>query len=1029
MKKERLLLLPFFLLLSFCLHAQTYMITGTVRNSKTGEAMEGVTIGVNNLKTGVTTKPDGTYSIRIDADSKALSFSFVGFDKQSVGIDGKNTIDVALSPDNSSLNDVVVIGYGTQRKRDLTGSVVSISAKDLAETPITRPDQMIQGRSSGVQVIQTNSAPGGNISIRIRGTNSINSGNEPLFVVDGFPGAGDLNTINPQDIESIEILKDASSTAIYGSRGANGVVLITTKRGRAGSQSVNFESYYGVQSPSKLYKMMDATQFTTYLDSVTAQSNRLSNGNVALPYTSAQISAAGKGTDWERAVLRNAPIQSYQLSVAGGSTDSRYNLSGNYFEQQGIVINTWFRRGTLRFNFDKTISPKVRMGLASQFAFSSQSQGLVNTNGGAAGGIMYDALRFNPAIPVKDSTGAYTYANGPNPYVDLAGNPVAYAEESTNKTNNFRSLINTFLEYEIIKGLRYKALVGADIEYTTLDFYTPSTLYLSTQNTSTGNAIKNANTNYSWVNENTLTYDKKINANNVISAVGGISFQVFQQGTLGGAANGFFTNDLGTNNLSIGATPLVPASSQQKNTLASYFGRVNYRLFDKYLFTATMRADGSSRFGTGNKWGYFPSGAFAWRLIDEDWVRDLHAFSDLKLRVGYGVTGNQEIGDYQSIAQYTTSTANSYTLDNVRVVGVAINNIPNPNLSWEQTSSADLGLDFSLIGNRLNGTIDLYSKKTTKLLFNEFVPTSSGFTSELINAGSVGNKGIDIGLDFTAIDHKDFGWRLFGNFSSNKNKVLNLNGTNNLLAGNSSTSIFTGGGQPTTILEVGQPIGSFYGYKFAGIWQNTKQILAAGQKSPVVSPGDPIYVDQNGDSAITGTDRVIIGHALPKFIYGFTNNFRYLRFSLSVFVQGVYGDNILNENLYDIQNGFTTDNKLASVANSWTGDGTSNTLPRVSSTLRRSTGITSDVIEDGSYVRLKTVSLSYNLRVPSNKTIKSILVYVTGQNLVTITHYSGFDPEVNSYGNNSNSNNLSLNTDYGSYPSSRSFLLGIKLGL
>jgi TonB-linked SusC/RagA family outer membrane protein len=1029
MKKERLLLLPIFLLLSFCLHAQTTMITGTVTNSKTGEVMEGVTIGVNNLKTGVTTKPDGTYSIRIDADSKALSFSFVGFSKQSVGINGRNTIDITLAPDNSSLNDVVVIGYGTQRKRDLTGSVVSISAKDLAETPITRPDQMIQGRSSGVQVIQTNSAPGGNISIRIRGTNSINSGNEPLFVVDGFPGAGDLNTINPQDIESIEILKDASSTAIYGSRGANGVVLITTKRGKVGSQSVNFESYYGVQSPSKLYKMMDATQFTTYLDSVTAQSNRLSNGNVALPYTPAQISAAGKGTDWQRAVLRNASIQSYQLSVTGGSTDSRYNLSGNYFEQQGIVINTWFRRGTLRFNFDKTISPKVRMGLASQFAFSSQSQGLINTNGGASGGIMYDALRFNPALPVKDSTGAYTYANGPNPYVDLAGNPVAYAMESTNKTNNFRSLINTFLEYEIVKGLRYKTLIGADIEYTTLDFYTPSTLYLSTQNTSTGNAIKNANTNYSWVNENTLTYDKKINANNVISAVGGISFQVFQQGTLSGAANGFFTNDLATNNLSIGATPLVPGSSQQKNTLASYFGRVNYRLFDKYLFTATMRADGSSRFGVGNKWGYFPSGAFAWRLIDEDWVRNLHAFSDLKLRVGYGVTGNQEIGDYQSIAQYTTSTANSYTLDNVRVVGVAINNIPNPNLSWEQTSSADLGLDFSLISNRLSGTVDLYSKKTTKLLFNEFVPTSSGFTSELINAGSVGNKGIDIGLDFTAIDHKDFGWRLSGNFSSNRNKVLNLNGTNNLLAGNSSTSIFTGGGQPTTILRVGEPIGSFYGYKFAGIWQNSKQILAAGQKSPVVTPGDPIYVDQNGDSAITGTDRVIIGHALPKFIYGFTNNFRYRRLSLSVFVQGVYGDNILNENLYDIQNGFTTDNKLASVAGSWTGDGTSNILPRVSSTLRRSTGITSDVIEDGSYVRLKTVSLSYNLRVPAKKTIKSLLIYVTGQNLVTITHYSGFDPEVNSYGNNANSNNLSLNTDYGSYPASRSFLLGIKLGL
>ena len=1030
MKKARVRLLPLILLCSLFAHAQeNTVITGTITNARTGEALEGVSITADKATKGTITHADGAYTINIPPGSRTLSFSFVGFAKQTVSIGAQTRIDISLTPDNSSLNDAVVIGYGTQRKRDLTGSVVSIAAKDLAETPITRADQMIQGRSSGVQVIQTNSAPGGNISIRIRGTNSINSSNEPLFVVDGFPGAGDLNTINPQDIESIEILKDASSTAIYGSRGANGVVLITTRRGKPGSQTVNFETYNGLQSVSKLYHMMDATQFATYLDSVTSQNNRLTGGATALPYTSTQIGGLGKGTDWEKAMLRTAPIQSYQLSVNGGTADSRYNLSGNYFDQQGIVINSWFKRGTLRFNFDKTISPKVRMGLASQFAFSSQNQALVNTNGGASGGSIYDALRFNPALPIKDSTGAYTYANGPAPYVDLAGNPVAYALSTTNKTNNFRALTDAFLEYEIIKGLKYKGLAGADIEYTTIDFFTPSYLYLSTQNTSTGNAVKNANTSYSWVNENTLTYDKHLNSNNVINAVAGFSWQVFEQATLSGASNGFFTNDLGTNNLSIGSSPLVPGSSQQKNTLASFFGRVNYRLFEKYLFTATMRADGSSRFGVGNKWGYFPSGAIAWRLIDENFIRNIHAFSDLKLRIGYGVTGNQEIGDYQSIPQYVTSTANSYTLDNNRVVGVAINNIPNPNLSWEQTASTDLGLDFGLFNNRLTGTVDIYSKKTTKLLFNEFVPTTSGFSSELINAGSVGNKGIDIGLDLDIVDRKDFGWRLFGDFSSNRNRVLNLNGTNNLLAGNSSTSIFTGGGQPTTILTVGQPIGSFYGYKFAGIWQDAKQIAAAGQKSPAVNPGDPIYVDQNHDSAITGADRVIIGHALPKFIYGFSNNFRWQQFNLSVFVQGVYGDNILNENLYDIQNGFSTDNKLASVANSWTAPGTSNTQPRVSSTLRRSTGITSDVIQDGSYLRLKTVSLSYTVKMPAHKTIKSLMIYVTGQNLVTATRYSGFDPEVNSYGNNSNSNNLSLNTDYGSYPSARSFLLGLKMGL
>ena len=1026
MKKQRLLLLAFILSLSSALRAQVHTVAGTITDSKTGEKMQGVSITADHQKHGTVTNADGTYTLKVSANSQKLNFSFVGYTTQTVPIDSKTIIDVTLEPQNGTLNDVILIGYGTQRRKDLTGSIASISAKDVDETPITRPDQMIQGRASGVQVIQTNSAPGGNISIRIRGTNSINSSNEPLFVVDGFPGAGDLNTINPSDIESIEILKDASATAIYGSRGANGVVLITTKKGKAGTQTVSFENYYGTQTAQHLYKMMNATQFATYLDSVTAQNNRLSNTAVAPPYTSAQIGSLGAGTNWEKAVLRTAPMENHQLSLAGGAQDSRYNLSVNYFDQQGIVINSWFKRGTIRFNFDKTISPKFRMGLTSQLAFSNENDALVNTNGGASGGVMYDALRFNPATPVKDSTGNYTYTTGPAPYVDLAGNPVAYARSTTNRTNNYRSLINAFLEYELIKGLKFKTLAGADIEYTTYDFFTPSYLYASTQNTSSGNAVKNANTDYSWVTENTLTFDKKIDGNNVINAVGGFSAQVFQQGTLGGSANGFFTNDLGTNNLSIGSTPLVPASSQQKNTLASFFGRINYRLFEKYLFTATMRADGSSRFGTGNKWGYFPSGAFAWRLIDENFIKSLNVFSDLKLRTGYGVTGNQEIGDYQSIPQYTT---NSYTLDNTRVVGVSINNIPNPKLSWEQTASADLGLDFGFLNNRLTGTIDLYSKKTTKLLFNEYVPTTSGFSSELINAGSVGNKGIDLSLDFTAIDHKTFGWKIFGDFSSNKNKVLNLNGTNNLLAGNSSSSIFTGGGQPTSILEVGHPIGSFYGYKFAGIWQTQDQITKSGQTSPVVHPGDPIYVDENKDGAITGADRVIIGHALPKFIYGFTNTFRYGRFTLTAFVQGVYGDDILNENLYDIQNGFSTDNKLASVVHSWTGPGTSNTQARVSSTLRRSTGITSDVIQDGTYIRLKTASLSYNIKIPKNKALKSALLYITGQNLLTRTHYSGFDPEVNSYGNNSNSNNLSLNTDYGSYPSARTYIVGLKLGL
>jgi TonB-dependent starch-binding outer membrane protein SusC len=1022
MKKIRFLLfmLPL-IFFTVAVFAQTNVITGRVIDKNTNGPLEGVSVVANN-STGVATKKDGTYTITTNAGE--LTFSFTGYASQTVSASGKTVIDIALVPEATSQTEVVVIGYGTSRKKDLTGAVVSISANDINKLPITRADQFIQGRASGVQVIQNNQAPGGNVSIRIRGTNSINSGNEPLFVIDGFPGAGNLNTINPADIESIEILKDASATAIYGSRGANGVVLVTTKKGKAGKQVINFEAYYGQQSVIKTYDMMNAKEFAIYADSVVAQNNRLNNTSVAFPYSAAKIDSLGEGTDWQNAVLRKAPIASYQLSLSGGTADTKYNLSMNYFNQQGIVINSWFKRGSIRFNFDKVISSKLKMGLTTQLAFSNQNDALVNTVGGAAGGTLYDALRFNPVLPVKDANGVYTYQNGPQPYFDPAGNPVDYALSAKDKRNNLRTLLNAFVEYEIAKGLKFKTMAGTDINYFTRDYYSPSTLYLTTQSLATGAAIKQANTNYSWISENTLSYDKRIGNNHNINTVAGFSAQTFLLGQLSAAANGFFTDQLGTDNIGIGATPLVPFSNTAKNTLASYFGRVNYRFKDKYLFTFTLRADGSSRFGDGNKWGYFPSGAFAWRVNEENFLKNSKLFSDLKLRVGYGITGNQEIGSYLSLPQYSSS-GTGYTLGGTSVVGIAINNIPNSNLSWESTASADIGLDFGILNGRITGAVDFYYKKTTDLLFNAFLPTSSGFNSKLINAGSVENKGVDIGLSVSAIDKTNFKWDVSGNISFNRNKVLDLNGINNLLAGNSSGSVFTGGGQPTSILRVGEPIGSFYGYQFKGIWQNQAQITASGIKN-AVRPGDPIYADMNGDSLITGTDRVIIGNALPKFVYGVTNNFQYKNWNLNVFIQGVQGVDVFNQNLYELENGFTTTNKLKTVTKSWTGDGTSNTLPRVSSVLRRGTGLTSDVIEEGSYLRIKALSIGYNVPLPKNKVVAACNIYVTAQNLYTFTKYSGYDPEVNSYGNNSNANNLSLNTDYNSYPASRTFIIGIK---
>jgi TonB-linked SusC/RagA family outer membrane protein len=1026
MKKVKILflILPL-LLLSVFTFAQTKVIAGKVLDQKTGDPLGGASVRVDKTSAGVSSNSDGTYSITVPSNSKSLIFSFVGHEDLTVPISNQTVIDISLVSKVASNEEVIVVGYGTSRKKYVTGAIGSISAKDFDKTAVTRADQYIQGRVSGVQVIQTNQAPGGNVSIRIRGTNSINSGNEPLFVIDGFPGAGDLNSINPNDIESIEVLKDASATAIYGTRGANGVILVTTKKGKAGRQAIKLDAYYGVQKVVKTYDMMNAKEFATYADSVVVQNNRINNTSTALPFTSAQIDALGEGTNWQDEVLQAAPMSSYQISLGGGTPETKYYLSLNYFNQEGIIINSWFKRGTVRYNFDKIISSKIKMGITSQLGITSENAALVNTNGGAQGGVMYDATRFSPVLPVKDSTGAYTYSNGPATYFVPAGNPVQYAMDAQDKRTNLNTLVNSYFEYEFITGLKYNLTAGATINNFTRDFYLPSYLYQTSQNTSTGAAIKSSGTTYSWLVENTINYDKEIAQDQHINAVAGLSFQKYYQQGFSAAANAFFTDQLGYNNLSIGSVPLVPTSNAQDYSLASYFGRINYRYKDKYLVTFTLRADGSSRFGSGNKWGYFPSGAFAWRMIEEDFIRNLNFFSDLKLRFGMGTTGNQEIGSYQSLSQYAANS--SYTLGGNRVVGVSSLNIPNPDLSWESTTSTDIGIDFGLLKGTLTGTIDFYTKKTNDLLFNSYIPTSTGYDFKLINAGSVINRGIEIGLNWAAINHEKFGWTIGGNLSVNKNHVDNLNGTNNLLAGKSSTNIFIGGGQPTSILEVGQPIGSFYGYTFNGIWQSQKQIAESGIKTKVL-PGDPIYVDTNNDSLITGADRTIIGNALPRFTYGFTNNFRYQRWNLNFLMLGVSGVDILNENLYELENGFTTTNKIKSVTEAWHGEGTSNTQARVSSVMRRGTGITSEAIEDGSYFRLKTITLGYDFNMGDNKVIKAINLYVTCQNLFTITNYSGYDPEVNSYGNNSNANNLSLNTDYNSYPASKSFIFGIRMG-
>jgi TonB-linked SusC/RagA family outer membrane protein len=997
--------------------AQTKRVFGKVFNSA-NEPLPGANVTLKGTNIGTTSDKTGYFSLSVpDNKTVVLIISSVGFTSQEVDVTNNENVTVSLKEGSSELADVVVVGYGTSRKKDLTGSVGSVGLQSVERTPVFGTGQMLQGRVAGVQVTQTNSQPGASFTVRIRGTNSISSSSDPLYVVDGYAGA-DITSLNPNDIASIDVLKDASATAIYGSRGANGVVMITTRRGAAGRKAVNFDMYTGVQQVANQLNMMDAQQYARFVNEAAPKTSPA----YAIPYTEAQIEAMGKGTDWQDELFRSARISNFNLGFNGGTADSKYYLSMNYFSQDGIIIGSDYKRGTLRFNLDNKISDKLKMGLSTQVSYESQLQANVNTTGGSGGGTLLDALLSSPITPVYDSTGAFTFANGPQPYAILVGNPVAAATLNSDKNKNTRIFANVFGEYEPVKGLKLRSSFGGEYRNFRNDVFRPSTTYLGAQQNGYAQIV--TNNNYNWLNENTITYDKNLGGGHVINALAGFTFQEFKNASVTSTVTGLSTNNLGTDNLGIGTA--ADGSSTTRNVLASFLGRLNYRLFERYLFTFTFRADGSSRFGENNKWGYFPSGAFAWRVKDESFLKDVEAISDLKIRASYGATGNQEIGSYLSQKQYT---ANSYVLNRVRVSGFSPANLPNPDLYWEATKALDVGFDLGILGNRVQITADYYDKKTTKLLFQVALPSTSGFSTMTQNIGSVQNKGIELGINTINIDKPGLKWTTSFNISANRNKILELGNVDYQFTGNVSSNLFPGGGRNSSILQVGKPIGEFYGYVFDGIWQSQADITKSGTKQNV-KPGDPIYRDLNGDSALNATfDRQVIGHALPKFTYGFTSNLTLGRFNLFVLIQGVQGVDILNENKIEMENGVPYANKFAYVANeSWRGEGTSNKLPAVWSTYRRSLGVTSDLIENGSYLRFKTITLSYDLPLPKlSPVFKSASIYATGQNVITITDYSGYDPEVNSYSNTTN-NYTSLNVDYNPYPNIKTYTVGMKLG-
>lgn len=820
-----------------------------------------------------------------------------------------------------------------------------------------------------------------------------------------------LSTINPADIESIEILKDASATAIYGARAANGVVLITTKSGKEGRDQVSFDAYYGVQKVVQKIDVMNAYDYATLVNEA------YTNDGLSPVYGAdkmAELQANPKGTDWQEEIFRAAPVQNYQLSFSGGDKKTNYAVSGNYFNQEGVIINSGFKRYSGRVNIARNISNKFKVG--TNFNVSKTLSNAVPTDAGGSGGVVTGAMKFNPILPVyaNQELGIYTQVNSPG---IIYPNPVASALEQVRESAMLRVLGNIFGEYEFVPNLVGKVSFGTDLVNTKFDTFIPTSIF---ESNGIAKATVNGGYTTNWLNENTLSWNKKINDMHSVSLLGGITFQKNFYESLRASSQDFVNNSLEENALGSGSVYNQPGSSKTEWSLVSYLGRVNYNFNEKYLLSLNGRIDGSSRFGENNKYAFFPSGALAWRAIEEDFIQNLNTFSNLKARVSYGVTGNQEIGLYNSLPTLTNTT---YTIGRTLATGFYPNSIPNPNLRWEKTSQFDFGLDFGFFDERLRFTTDYYFKKTIDLIYNVAVPYVSGFGSSLQNIGSIQNQGVELMIGADILAQTELKWTSSFNISFNRNKVLELGGESYKDVGGGDGHLKTGS---VHRLIVGQPIGLFYGYVSDGIIQNAEE-LAAGPVGPTNWVGGRRYLDISGpngvpDGVVNATyDRAIIGDPNPDFFGGFTNTISYKGFELNAFTQFSYGADIFNYNAMELELPSGGQNVYSDLVNRWTPSNPSDVYPKA--TTNRSAVFSDVFMEDGSYLKIKTLTLGYTFPASEIKALSGLKLYITGQNLFTFTNYSGYDPEVSYRG----ATNLQLGEDFGGYPQSRTFMIGAKI--
>ncbi|MDN5287178.1 MAG: TonB-dependent receptor plug [Mucilaginibacter sp.] len=1054
---KRLLLLLGFMLICHSLYAQDIQIKGAVK-SGTGEPLPGTTVTEKGTANGKIADNNGNYEIKVKANA-ILVFSFIGTKKVEEPINGRSVINVTLADDKSVMNEVVVIGYGQTKRKDITGAIASIKAEELDKVPVQNVASALEGRLAGVSVTSGDGTPGSSPSITIRGGGSITQSNEPLYVVDGIPQTDGLAFLDPTDIQSIDVLKDASATSIYGARGANGVILVTTKKGKPGKLTITYDGYYGVKKVTKTLPMLNPYQYVLLeyersLGDPTKEASFLSNYGTFDQLKS--LYGNQPGINWQDEMFGGTTNNQYhKIGVSGGSKETTFNMFYSRNNDQGIMLNSGSNKDVAKLQVNQNTGKLRATGILN---FSNQNiYGSGTQEGATKLNQLQNILQYRPTLGLKGSDNDFLNMdedpNAPTSSGSIWQNPVITAESQYRNTNIKTLNMNASLEYDVLPHLTYRGLVGYRYLFNEADQFNDARSILAKRTGGPNGAINQTQQN-GWNYSNTLTYSNTFNNVHKFDVLVGQEQIYTRIKGLGVSANQFPAVNLGLNDFSEGAVPGTPDSFVEDERMLSFFTRANYSYKDKYILSASLRADGSSKFGANNKFGYFPSAAFAWRVINENFMHDVSAISDLKLRLSYGSSGNNRIDDYLSLSLLQ---AGNYPLNNANVTTASAATLANPNLRWETTTTRNIGVDVGLLDQRIQLTVDAYYNRTSNLLLNAAIPALSGFNTELINVGATSNKGLEFTLSTVNVHNKSFQWNSNFNISFNRNKVLALtSGETTRYVYSWSNGVAGGGGinalgETDYVVQVGAPVGQMYGYRSDGLYRVEDFNYNATAKTYTIKPGipyDPNYVPQpgyiryadlNNDGKITSADRTVIGNAQPKFTGGLNNTFSYKGIDLSVFVNWSVGGKIYDANrLYGTMTQNTYPNTFAYAADRWMtidASGQRVTDPTQLAAMNQGknypayngagTALRLDdrFIENGSFLRISNVTLGYRLPKQwlSKVKLASARVYITGNNLHLFSHYSGYDPEVSV----ANSSRLTPGVDFGGYPRVRSFLAGL----